>query len=435
MLKALCAPWKYLSVVIFPLALFTGCSSLKGTPAAMPEAASSNAIAANTSSMDFGSVTVGSAKTLGISIANTSRHSVGLQQATINGAGVSLVSPHLPLTLSGRQSVILTLRYAPQSAGTLSGSLMVTRSSNRPTITVSLSGIAAAASPGVVAASPASLAFGSVQAGASKSQSETLSNTGAASVTISQANMTGSDFTLSGLELPLTLEAGQSLTFNVLFSPHTGGSTSGSIALVSNASTQAPGIALSGIGIAPGQLAISPAALSFGNVTVGANHSQTVTLTATGGAVTISSDSVSSSEFSLGGISLPLTLAAGQSLPVSVQFTPQATGTASASASFTSDAAVPTVMAALSGAGIPAPQHSVGLAWSSNSSAAGYFVYRGAAAGGPYAKLNSAPNVGTSYSDAAVEAGQTYFYVTTAVDQGGIESDYSNEVQAAIPSP
>jgi len=435
MLKALCAPWKYLSVVIFPLALFTACSSLRGTPEAMPEAVSSNAIAASASSLDFGSVVVGSAKSLGISIANSSRHSVGLQQATINGAGVSLVSPHLPLTLSAHQSVTLTLRYAPQSAGTLSGNLTVTRSSNRSTITISLVGIASAANPGVVAASPASLGFGSVQAGASKSQSETLSNTGAGSVIVSQANVTGSDFTLSGLDLPLTLEAGQSFTFNVLFSPHAGGSMSGGIALVSNASTPAPRIALSGTGIAPGQLIISPAALTFGNVTVGANRSQTATLTATGGAVTISSESVSSAEFSLGGMALPFTLAAGQSVPVSVQFTPQATGIASASASFTSDAAVATVTAALSGTGTPAPQHSVGLAWSSNSSAAGYFVYRGAAAGGPYSRLNSSPNAGTSYSDTAIEAGQTYFYVTTAVDQSGIESDYSNEVQAAIPVP
>jgi len=41
----------------------------------------------------------------------------------------------------------------------------------------------------------------------------------------------------------------------------------------------------------------------------------------------------------------------------------------------------------------------------------------------------------TTYSDASVQAGQTYYYVVTAVDGTGAESPYSNQVQAVIPTP
>ena len=42
---------------------------------------------------------------------------------------------------------------------------------------------------------------------------------------------------------------------------------------------------------------------------------------------------------------------------------------------------------------------------------------------------------GTAYTDLTVQAGQTYYYVTTAVDSNNNESAYSNEAPAAIPSP
>jgi fibronectin type 3 domain-containing protein len=65
----------------------------------------------------------------------------------------------------------------------------------------------------------------------------------------------------------------------------------------------------------------------------------------------------------------------------------------------------------------------------------GYNLYRGQIKGGPYSKLNSALDPITSYSDSSVSSGQTYYYVTTAVDSSGDESSYSNEVKAVIPTP
>lgn len=77
--------------------------------------------------------------------------------------------------------------------------------------------------------------------------------------------------------------------------------------------------------------------------------------------------------------------------------------------------------------------HSVSLAWAGTSSVIGYYVYRGAQATGPFSKLNSSPDPATAYTDSTVASGQTYYYVTTAVDSSGIETAYSNVAQATIP--
>jgi hypothetical protein len=232
----------------------------------------------------------------------------------------------------------------------------------------------------------------------------------------------------------MTLAPSESVTFSASFTPQSSGNAQGKISVISNASNSTVNLALSGSANAPGQLALSPASLNFGNVIVGKSQQLTASLAASGSAVTVSSASFSGSEYSLSGIQLPVTIPAGQSAAFTVIFAPQTSGAATASLSFGGTA--PATVESLTGAGTAPPQHSVALSWSADSSTvAGYNVYRGTQTGGPYAKLTSAPAPSTNYGDTAVTAGQTYFYVTTAVDSSGAESAHSNEVQAAIPSP
>jgi fibronectin type 3 domain-containing protein len=53
---------------------------------------------------------------------------------------------------------------------------------------------------------------------------------------------------------------------------------------------------------------------------------------------------------------------------------------------------------------------------------------------GPFAKINSAPHPKATFTDAGVASGKTYFYVTTAVNQKGHESKFSNQVRVTIPN-
>src|SRR6184192_245618 len=288
-----------------------------------------------------------------------------------------------------------------------------------------------------LAAIPSSNNFGTVPVGSSKTATETLSNTGNGKATVLQVTITGSGFSFSGLNLPLALTPGQSYTFKVQFAPKTSGSVTGNISVVYGRgnSSNTVSIAVSGTGSTAAQLAVSPSALSFGNVIVGSSKSMSASLSASGASVTVSSATVNSSEFSLSGVSLPFTIAAGKSASFTVKFVPQTSGSASGSLSFKSNATTSTTVEALSGSGTAGTSHSVALTWSPESAVSGYNVYRGTKSGGPYSKINSVLDASASFTDTAVQAGYTYYYVTSAVSGSGVESKYSNQVKAVIPTP
>ena len=395
-------------------------------------AVGSGSLISNPASLSFGSVQVSGPKTLSGTLTNSGGASITISQASVTGGGFVLSGLNLPGTLDAGQSVPFSVTFTPQGSGTVTGSLAVVSTATNSMLTVPLT--ATTATGGVLSTSDSSLDF-TVALGSTGTQSETLTNTGGSSVTITQANVSGTVFKATGLTLPLTLAPGQSFTFGATFTPTTGGSAAGSISVVSNASNPSLTISLAGTASVSGQLAVSPATLSFGNVTVGQSKSLSGSLSATGSSITVSNASLSTAEFTVSGITLPLTLAAGKNVPFTVTFAPQASGTASANASFASNASNPSAQQALTGSGAAAPQHSVALSWNpSSSSVVGYNVYRGGTTGGPYSKIASM-NADTTYTDSSVQSGQTYFYVTTAVDATGKESTNSNQTQAVVPTP
>ncbi len=88
-------------------------------------------------------------------------------------------------------------------------------------------------------------------------------------------------------------------------------------------------------------------------------------------------------------------------------------------------------------ASVPSVPHTVSLNWkaSTSSNIKGYNVYRASLAGGAFSKLNSTPLSGTTYVDSTVSSGRTYYYVTTALNTSDVESAYSNQATAVVPSP
>ena len=390
---------------------------------------SSAALTASPSIVSFGQVAIGTSSTVPVVITNNRSWKVPLSALQITGGGFSMSGPPVPLTLGVGQSVTLIVAFAPLSAGTTGGSLFF----SDPGLVIPLTGTGTA--PGQLTANPASLAFGSVQVRGNVTLMDSLTNTGGSSVTISQATVTGAGFSISGLNLPLVLNPGASVTFNAVFAPQSAVNANGGITVGSNASNPALTVSLSGTGTAQGQLTLAPTALNFGNATVGTNVSQTSSLSAGGASVTVSSASPSSSEFSLTGVSFPVTIAAGHSMPVTLTFAPQASGTASAILSVTSNASNAPAQS-MSGVGVAPAQHSVSLSWAdAGSGIVGYNVYRGSVSGGPYTRINSALDATAAYSDNSILAGQTYYYVATTVDGNGMESGYSNEAQSVIPTP
>lgn len=88
-----------------------------------------------------------------------------------------------------------------------------------------------------------------------------------------------------------------------------------------------------------------------------------------------------------------------------------------------------------------ATELSVGLSWGAgtitNSApgqvVVGYNVYRSSVSGGPYTQMNASPIAALGYTDTAVSAGQTWYYVCSTVDNLGDVSTYSNQASATIP--
>ncbi len=200
------------------------------------------------SSASFGDVTVGSPATQTIQLSNSGTGSLSVTQVSVAGSGFSTGTLSLPITLSSGQSSSFNVQFAPASAGTASGGVtIVSNAPNSPAI-IAVSGTGVASTQ-VLTFSTTNLGFGNVNTGSSSTQSVTVTNSGNASVTVSQISESGAGFTLSGAGTPVTLTAGQSLTFGVIFNPSAAGSAAGAVTVSSTASGSPKTIALSGTGV------------------------------------------------------------------------------------------------------------------------------------------------------------------------------------------
>ncbi len=397
------------------------------------------ALASNPSSLSFGSVQTGSQQTLSETVTNTGGTSVTVSQVAISGTGYSLSGTTTPVTLTAGQSSTFSVTFAPLSAGSPSGNVTITSTASNPTLSIPLSGTGTA--PGALSSNPTSLSFGSVQIGSPQSLSETVTNTGGASVTISHVAISGTGFSLSGITTPVTLTAGQSASFSVTFAPVSAGSPSGNVTITSTASNPTMTIPLSGTGTAiAGLLGVTPTTLGLGSVVVGTSGKASGSLTASSANVTVTAAGTNNSAFSVGGLSLPVTIASGTSVPFTVTFSPQTSGAVSAMLTFTSNAQPSTTIGNLTGTGTPAPTHTVNLSWTASTSPniSGYNVYRAVyvSSCGSYSKINSVLNTTTLYADSSVTDSTSYCYATTAVNSSNEESSYSNIVtNVQIPAP
>ena len=291
-------------------------------------------------------------------------------------------------------------------------------------------------SSGTLSLASTKLDFGRVTVGASKTLSITATNSGTASFTISAASSSTKYFSLTAPSLPVTLTAGQTATVGVQFTPNEARNFAATFTIISDASNSSASLALSGTGstsASPGTLTVTPSAtLDVGPVVVGTSGSASGTLTANGADVTVTGATTNNSVFTVGGLSLPVTILSGQSVPFTVTFSPLITGAATATLTLSSNAQPSTVTEALAGNGATASTHSVALSWSSSASSgiAGYNVYRAiyTSSCGSFSKINGSLDANTVYTDSNVVNSTAYCYASTAVDTSNQESAYSNVV-------
>src|SRR5579875_1996794 len=442
------------------------------SPSGSSSSQSSSTLSASPTSLNFGNVTVGASSTQKITVTNPGPSSVKISQASISGTGFSLSGPTLPLTLSASQSTTFSVTFAPKSAGSATGSLVITSNASNSSLTIPLSGTgvtttttttvtfdnpAPSGSPG-----PLNGIFQGINFGTGNWDWEGPWESDPTNNIYFSAQVNSRQFTFSpGPMLLVSLHALTDVNGTLTLTDNLGQTksqaiTTGSMQLVTTGWTQASttvtvsftaGMELaidditysSPSGSSSTQSAMlteTPTSTSFGNVLVGSTSTLPVLIKNTGTAsATLSAMTLTGTGFSVTGLSLPYTLPAGQSMSYSVTFAPKSAGSVTGSITITSNAADSPNVETLSGTGTNA--HSVSLSWTASTSTniSGYNVYRSNTSGGPYTKVNGSLITSTSYTDTTVQAGQTYYYVATAVNTSNVESSYSNQAQATVPSP
>ncbi len=377
------------------------------------------------SSLKFGNVAVGQSEAQLVTVTNTGQTATTVSAISASVSGFTVSGVNLPLDLNAGQSVELNVIFAPTTVGWINGKVTFTSNASS-SLKIGVAGTGAEKVG--LTATPSSLSFGQVAVGSNATVPVVLTNTRSYNLTLSGYQAAGSGYSVSGPNVPYVLAAGKSVTLNVAFAPQSASVVDGSIWI----SGQGLNIPLTGTGTTKGVLTIAPTALNLGSVDVGSTTSQTSTMSATNGSVTVFSAVTNNTQFGVSGLSFPLTIGAGQSVTFSVNFSPSQSGSASGTLSVASNASGNNTTEGLSGTGVT-PKHNVDLWWApSSSSVAGYNVYRGTAVGS-YTKINTALDSQTTYTDATVVSGQTYYYAATAVSSSGQESGYSSPVQVAVP--
>src|SRR3984893_7430048 len=288
--------------------------------------------------VDFGSVGTGKQVSHTATVINNSKTTVTLTKAIVSRSEFSISGLKFPLSLNPGQRSNFTVWYKGGRAGKAAGTLSFNGQPGSPNAVI-LTGSTGGSSQQLTV-SPGSHNFGNVTVNTVANTAVTLTNSGAANLTISRIVVSGTGFTGSSIKTPMTVPAGGNVVVDVSFSPKTSGNFFGAVT-VSSDDPNAPSesVALDGTGTTQviGKLIAAPAALNFNNVKQGSTASAVTTLKNVGsGNVTLSQIHLSGSGFSTSGIATPVLVVPGESLTLTVRYSPASNRTSSGEISLVS---------------------------------------------------------------------------------------------------
>ena len=330
--------------------------------------------------LSFGTVPRGTTASRDVLVQNTAAGDLNLLNIRLaSGAPAAFsIAPKSPLwaTLHSGESVLVTTYFSPSPSLTAPGPFSTSLIIDTDEPAYQTQSLAAAATVGLPkAAVTAALNFGSVCLGTIATLPITVTNTGQAPLTIFSVALSGASPGLSVVatpSVPQTIAIGASLTFKVAFNPGASqsGPVFGSVVLTTDdTGNPSQSFPITGSAGSP-NVTLGSSALDFGGVATDDRTSpstvvQTLTIGNTGSCtlnlVSLAVAGTNAGDFTIIGVAgLPVSIANGSSLTLTLRFNPSAPGTRSATLSVgTSDLVRPSVTVALAGAGlIPAIQTS-----------------------------------------------------------------------------
>lgn len=263
-------------------------------------------------------------------------------------------------TLKAGKKCTVTVTFTPESVGTINGTVTIVDGDPTSPQTVALSGTGTGWP--AVTLSPKSLSFGSVLIKSkSTSQTITLTNSGLGTLTFTGGNQAG--ITITGSDAAdfsqtnncgTSVAEGASCTVTVTFTPQDSGTRTADVTFTDNTSTGTQNASLNGIGSYP-KVSLTPQTLNFGSVLEGSKSAEmTSTLTNSGEVnLTISKLALSGtdpSEYTQTNNCVG-TFIPGATCTITATFTPNTTGTQSASVTITDNTSTGSSTLNLTGSG------------------------------------------------------------------------------------
>jgi hypothetical protein len=284
-------------------------------------------IALRPTALQFNKINIGSSSTAQtVSVTNTGGSTISLGTPATTG-DYTVAGTTCLVSLAAGQACSVSVIFQPTAAGDRPGQLTVPGGAGA-TAVATLDGTGVI--PGSITLTPSSLAFGLVATGSSLNATLVATNPGATPVHLTALATTGDFAVTGGTCNPTTVLAanGGNCTVQITFTPTTIGQQTGLLTLSGNGTPAQISAALTGIGVTPATLALSPALLSFGSVADGAvSPTQTVTVTNSGGLpATLGTLTVNTTGFEVSDNTCGTTLAAGAQCTLQVAFTPTLAG-------------------------------------------------------------------------------------------------------------
>jgi hypothetical protein len=286
-----------------------------------------------TSSIDFGTVDLNTMATWGVTLISTGSAPLTISGVTASGSGFSTGGPTFPLTLDPQQAVTISVNFQPDASGAVTGSLTIgSNASSGAKKVISLTGAGKGTATSSSVLSSLSCSGATFTGAASDSCSVTLSGAAPAG---------GSKVTLSSTSKSVTIPSSVTIPAGSTTAKFTAAisavSSAQKVTLTAASGSVAKSYVLQLNAAAP-KLTLSTTSVAFGDVTLNAPATKTVTLTSSGNTpLTISGASISGNGFKMSGTSFPLTLDPGKTAMLTVQFDPTTTGAFVGSIALTSN--------------------------------------------------------------------------------------------------
>ncbi|MGB7190568.1 MAG: choice-of-anchor D domain-containing protein, partial [Acidobacteriaceae bacterium] len=327
---------------------------------------SSGTVAASPTSLNFGSVSLGSSSASQIiTVTNSTSSSVTMSASVISGANsgdFAISSTSCGSTLAASASCTASVLFEPTAAGARAAAWTLTIGSSPTPLSVALSGSGVNSSGITLTASPSSMVWGSVPFGqTSGAKTATLTNGGSAAVSINSITVTGvnpGDFSVSSNTCGSSLAASSSCVATIFFAPKATGERTATLSFNDAAGNSPQTIPLSGTGGAStsGAVTTEPSRLTFPQTLIGTTSSTLTASLMNGGASAINlsgsaMQGAQASEFTQVSTTCGASLASNTSCTVEIAFAPAGAGTRTATLSFTDSASNSPQGVSLSGVG------------------------------------------------------------------------------------